>query len=229
MDYTFSLAGWGDTIHKDTLKLAFLKVGDAANPIQANIPSSLPKFLAATTDTLVIKPITFLMGNPSHLIATVSTTGDYLSDITIDTSLSHGMTINPKDSSITISFKTIDELKNPYITLALKDSTDTYTNSFTFQVEIIKNPSVPLLKLITSTIRDLNIYPNPVGNIATVDLPDDRGYQLNVVDALGKVLISKLVEQGISQLTLNTSSLPSGGYFLVIMNNKSLISKAFSK
>jgi hypothetical protein len=73
----------------------------------------------------------------------------------------------------------------------------------------------------------LYIYPNPISNILNLEYKDLKGeqykYQLN--DINGKLIYSQIVSN--NNTSINTSILPSGTYFLVVLNEQDYIIKTF--
>lgn len=61
----------------------------------------------------------------------------------------------------------------------------------------------------TNTISE--VYPNPFTNQITVRFSDNKEHMINMFDVLGKVVIS---EKGQNEMTLNTTELSSGIYFI---------------
>jgi len=84
-----------------------------------------------------------------------------------------------------------------------------------------------------TNLRDvLKVYPNPVASggsvTVTLELPQtfkpQGPLQLTVVDALGRLVSKENFTPNNSQLTLHTSTLPSGLYHLHLSDNTRWIS-----
>lgn len=82
-----------------------------------------------------------------------------------------------------------------------------------------------------SPIRVLNfeskdfvtIYPNPVQDILNVDFPQaTEAINLEIVDALGRVVLFKVVDQTAKNIQINTSDLAAGHYVLRIKINQQI-------
>ncbi len=117
------------------------------------------------------------------------------------------------------------------------------TNPYTQDVWVVKVDSMGCLEpgchLITgmetqiTNLRDvLKVYPNPVASggsvTVTLELPQtfkpQGPLQLTVVDALGRLVSKENFTPNNSQLTLHTSTLPSGLYHLHLSDNTRWIS-----
>lgn len=67
-------------------------------------------------------------------------------------------------------------------------------------------------------LKIANLFPNPTTNILRIELANEEVFDLQVVDALGRVLISK--EGSGMHEEVSMSTFPSGIY-TVILSNKS--------
>ena len=80
-----------------------------------------------------------------------------------------------------------------------------------------------------SAVVKIKAYPNPFDDFIKVDINGGSGqYQLDLVDALGRTLLTKngTKSEGNFNFTLNTSSLERGVYFIrVTQNNKKSVIK----
>lgn len=81
-----------------------------------------------------------------------------------------------------------------------------------------------------NNISSLNVYPNPVKDIATLDitLSESSNATIQVVDLMGRTLIdlgTKSFKAGQSSIELNTTNLSNGMYFVKINSNNGVATK----
>jgi len=102
----------------------------------------------------------------------------------------------------------------------------------------VNNPSVTLAKiygrfthnvntsctasLIEKETVSLNVFPNPVNNNLTIEIEGGNNYTLQMVDLLGKTVLSKTNLTAIN--TVDVSLLKDGVYFATIVKNNVIIS-----
>jgi len=60
------------------------------------------------------------------------------------------------------------------------------------------------------------IYPNPTKNKINIELKNKTITQINLLDALGKLLIHKTIQHNVSKISIDMQHLPNGVYFLQI-------------
>lgn len=78
----------------------------------------------------------------------------------------------------------------------------------------------------------INIYPNPVSNVITIDAVDGSGISSNdfcVVDISGRKIINGSANMVSGSANINVSTLESGLYFFVLFNGSESITKSFVK
>jgi len=79
----------------------------------------------------------------------------------------------------------------------------------------------------------LNIFPNPTKDLMSVevDLKNQSNIQINVINLLGKTMISENVNMGVGMNTLsfNLSQLPSGVYFLNLTDGSGMVTRRIVK
>ncbi len=83
---------------------------------------------------------------------------------------------------------------------------------------------------VENNISSLNVYPNPVKNIATLDitLSESSTATIQVVDLMGRTVIdlgTKSFKAGQSSIELNTTTLSNGMYFVKINSNNGVATK----
>lgn len=78
---------------------------------------------------------------------------------------------------------------------------------------------------------EISIYPNPVANEVHFDFlqPTENKVTIQLTDALGKTLITKVMEKGFRFSTIDLSDLPAGTYFTQISNENTHFTKALIK
>lgn len=91
----------------------------------------------------------------------------------------------------------------------------------TFNVDAVQTSSV---SNSPSTYTRLAVYPNVVTNGASVDIASavEGTCTLHVVDALGHVVHSRLVESGLSAMSLTTAGLASGTYSVILQSDRTI-------
>ena len=84
--------------------------------------------------------------------------------------------------------------------------------------------------LVTSTqqvqLENIAIFPIPTQDNLQIELPDDTTTQLELFDALGRVVLQQEI---ISSASLSLSDLPSGQYYLRLQNKKGKLIKPIIK
>jgi photosystem II stability/assembly factor-like uncharacterized protein len=83
--------------------------------------------------------------------------------------------------------------------------------------KILKYSPVSSNNLLQNEIL-LNIYPNPVDNLANISFPENGNYNIQVVDMTGRLIYTAQVSA--QNLQLNTSSWAAGMYYVSIFNEK---------
>ena len=78
-----------------------------------------------------------------------------------------------------------------------------------------------------ATKEETLFYPNPVSHRANISSAI-KHYQ--IIDVNGKVVLSKFINNTLSEHTINLSNLPAGIYFLrAVVLNDDIVTKAFFK
>ena len=83
---------------------------------------------------------------------------------------------------------------------------------------------------VENNISSINVYPNPVKDIATLDitLSESSNATIQVVDLMGRTLIdlgTKSFKAGQNSIELNTTNLSNGMYFVKINSNNGIATK----
>jgi hypothetical protein len=122
---------------------------------------------------------------------------------------------------------------------ALKKSMVTMkSNSFTISVPKLSTTAIvlsnassgPLGNDLGENIENLNIYPNPVSDVISIDINTQGVEPLEIMinDLSGKtMLIAKATSNGTSPFSLDTSSLSSGVYLLTLKNSEKTVTRKF--
>ena len=88
-----------------------------------------------------------------------------------------------------------------------------------------------IAKSETTTSQDqIRLYPNPVQDQLNITIPTDiskNEYGYNIVDTTGKMVLQGGSKQ--NTLTVNTSPLPKGIYFIRVKSTAGLHTKKFIK
>lgn len=118
-------------------------------------------------------------------------------------------------------------IKQPLVSLTLDSAETTITNIEFLDTTINNPPNTIDVRYLKDEIT-ANVYPNPVQQnvqiqIASVDMPSD-GYDLFVVDMLGRVVLS---ESNINRENhgFNISKIANGHYILVLRNQSGKVLK----
>ncbi|MEI9934535.1 MAG: T9SS type A sorting domain-containing protein [Ferruginibacter sp.] len=75
---------------------------------------------------------------------------------------------------------------------------------------------------VESKVPSINIYPNPVTNIATITFGTDDAEIIDVIDLNGRVLKTYQFQKGSYQQNLSLGSLTPGNYLLKVSNGKAV-------
>ncbi|MCK9164167.1 MAG: T9SS type A sorting domain-containing protein, partial [Bacteroidales bacterium] len=94
----------------------------------------------------------------------------------------------------------------------------------------IKLASVIGLNDVENNISSINVYPNPIKDIATLDitLSENSTATIQVIDMLGRNVIdlgSKSMKTGENTIEFNTSKLNNGMYFIKVITDNGIVSK----
>jgi len=78
-----------------------------------------------------------------------------------------------------------------------------------------------------SELTEINIYPNPVGDVLNFSVPLAQSgmLQVNIIDLMGHIIISESINAtiGSSNVQLDINTLPTGVYLLSVSNNNQLV------
>lgn len=96
---------------------------------------------------------------------------------------------------------------------------------------------VSCLPIITSTRasdflnEQINVFPNPVNNQISFTLPDDAkgNFDLKIIDNTGKMVLAEFMVDSSNEMSLNTSKLNPGIYFLRVIGYNQLFTASFIK
>lgn len=93
--------------------------------------------------------------------------------------------------------------------------------------QFVVRPNITTINELTLNYASINLYPNPASSVLNIQIKsenDKESFQLNVFDALGKLVFSeKLI---LSQSQINTSTWSKGIYFVeLLQSNNSIHSK----
>lgn len=110
------------------------------------------------------------------------------------------------------------------LNLSFADITLIRSDESTLNVCAYLDSSVVYEKLLSSADgaqRDkrISLYPNPASDFLRIDFPDAGGYEITVMNVVGKEILRE--DCSGRQCTLGTELLPKGVYFLAIRNNES--------
>ncbi|MEI7662429.1 MAG: T9SS type A sorting domain-containing protein [Bacteroidota bacterium] len=110
-------------------------------------------------------------------------------------------------------------LDKPQTTL-LQDSMYVVSSAGTQYVHIFLDPSL-ISSVQNHSKSGFPVFPNPAKDRITIDLPvEETGQLLEVVDAFGKVTMTRTLT--VQKTQLDISSLPSGVYFVRLSGEKSV-------
>jgi hypothetical protein len=74
---------------------------------------------------------------------------------------------------------------------------------------------------IVVTPVDVRVFPNPAGNFLTIDKLTGSGWRsLEIVNSLGEKMITPVLLNNLSEITINIRSFSPGIYLLVLKNNE---------
>lgn len=72
------------------------------------------------------------------------------------------------------------------------------------------------------TNSQLQLYPNPTNGELTISVEQGKISEIQIVDLLGKNCLSKSLNNGLSETTLDVSSLKDGAYFVTVKTNNNV-------
>jgi hypothetical protein len=121
-----------------------------------------------------------------------------------------GMGHGPGDNFIVINVDTNKEIS--YDLICLND-----TNLFCFGELSDYIISIGLEENI-ATHSSIGAYPNPVDNILTITLSENKVYSIQLFNSIGQIVFSKEKIKD-SELIMDVSSYPSGIYYLSVTND----------
>lgn len=202
------------------LTFDWFRMGAAGHPIQASVPAS-PKVLPASACTLKISNLFYFYEKTdpiSKLVCTASCSSSYVSDIKVEE--------DPTNNAFNIIFNTGATTKSQiaFFDITIKSTNNAHTRTWNVAVNI--TPSAGNEEMTTPEFK---LYPVPASDMLTVELPDDKGYQLSVLNMAGTTVLSRTIAPGVLKTELNISGLAAGSYTLVVSNRESLIGKKFVK
>lgn len=130
----------------------------------------------------------------------------------------------------TVAYNYISEgIKQPLVTITM-DSAETIITNIEFLDTTINNPPNTIDVRYLQNEISAQIYPNPAQQnvqvqVASEDIPTN-GYDLFVVDLLGRIVLSEFTIQDENH-TLNLNRIPNGHYIIVLRNqNREIIKRA---
>ena len=135
----------------------------------------------------------------------------------------------PKDSADVGTAIGVDTLGNVYVggastgnTTAWDYTTIKYNTWGTLTVG-----TVPENHVVNNILNVIKIYPNPVHNFLSIQLPPENIFDITVSDITGKQILK---EKNIrSQLQINCTGFPKGIYFLKAVNDNKTFTERFTK
>jgi hypothetical protein len=118
---------------------------------------------------------------------------------------------------------TISKLDGSFINYSISN-----INSINF-----KNNETSVNNILASNSNKLNVYPNPVIDNLFIEFNSEENNDIfiSVIDINGRTIIKEKYScnQGINNLTINTSNLQKGMYLCTITNSSDINSKIFIK
>jgi hypothetical protein len=80
-------------------------------------------------------------------------------------------------------------------------------------------------EIMSSTISNIKVYPNPAQDLVYIDIPSEiEVNKVNVIDITGRLVQSVLVQQGTNRVTINLN-VDNGTYFIEIISEKRAIER----
>jgi len=73
-----------------------------------------------------------------------------------------------------------------------------------------------IVAVLDDTILDWNIYPNPVSDVLTIDLNNNKVDAVRLYNINGQLVKSKTVESNFGKVEMDVSDLPAGQYQLIV-------------
>jgi aryl-phospho-beta-D-glucosidase BglC (GH1 family) len=82
----------------------------------------------------------------------------------------------------------------------------------------------------TVTENEIKIYPNPSNDVVSIELPDSAGITtISINDITGKVVLEESISSGVTNYTLDISSITSGVYIVNFKSDATVWSKKLIK
>jgi hypothetical protein len=106
-----------------------------------------------------------------------------------------------------------------YVTLTNNGGTALGGNNTTvvkFTITVLSVAPITGIEESTAAI-DMEVYPNPATDYIHVVIPDNSVKTLTILDVTGRIVLEEAITS--DQLTVNTSDLPSGIYFIIAKGN----------
>jgi hypothetical protein len=108
---------------------------------------------------------------------------------------------------------------NYTVSLTAANSAGSNTKTKTAYIKVNANTSIEEGKL-----QSIRIFPNPVNDYLSIELPENEIINLKIVDLFGKVVFAQSIENGLTKIhLLYLSSMNTGMYVLEVtdkLNNK---------
>ena len=84
-----------------------------------------------------------------------------------------------------------------------------------------------IISLIRHNNKDVQIFPNPVGDILTIRVNNTDNSDIKIYDIFGRIQLSETTQS--IETTLNISALAKGNYFIEIKNGALITTKKLIK
>ena len=131
-------------------------------------------------------------------------------------------------TTVLVAQSGVEAMKTYHIKLAIGDGIDhAYDSGVLLQASsFCSGPQTSIGKIDKPKEENYRVYPNPAGDVINIVSQDGQAFEIKLTGQDGRTYKSA---SGDSQLTLDISSLPSGIYFLSIINNDGVTARKIFK
>ena len=149
----------------------------------------------------------------------------------VQMTLSHGsdFSIDVTDRAMVADYNTMGTTTKLVVVAPETGDLFSYTGNFTIDEMIVANSTDEVSVVMPASIEFLGAYPNPFNPSTTLSISADNATNASVMayDITGRlvdVVFKGAINQGVSAITWNASSLPSGVYFVKVSTPNGLAS-----
>ena len=131
-------------------------------------------------------------------------------------------------TTVLVAQSGVEAMKTYHIKLAIGDGLDhAYDSGVLLEASsFCSGPQTSIGKIDKPKEENYQVYPNPAGDVLNIVSRDGQAFEIKLTGQDGRTYLSAC---GKSQIRLDISSVPSGIYFLSIMNNDGVLTRKIFK